>query len=107
MADGTYAANTAEARPPVNCLDHPQDLTLQQILANEQEFLAAAPVFGKVGMWFDYGCSNWPVNADREAARLLREGRRSDRRRRDDARPGDALPAGGAAWPTSSTPACC
>jgi hypothetical protein len=36
---------------------------LQQILDNESTFVDKAPVFGPVGMWFDYGCSNWPVTS--------------------------------------------
>ena len=36
---------------------------MQQIEGNEQEFLKASNVFGRVGMWFDYGCSNWPVTS--------------------------------------------
>ena len=96
-ADGTYTGNSTEANPAVNCLDHPQDVSVQQIEANEQEFLKASNVFGQVGMWFDYGCSNWPVSSTEKQARLLREGCAADRRRRHDARPGDALRAGGQA----------
>ncbi len=59
--DGSYAENSSEAGVPVNCLDHPQNVSVDQILANRQEFVDKAPVFGGVGMWFDYGCSNWPV----------------------------------------------
>jgi pimeloyl-ACP methyl ester carboxylesterase len=62
-ADGTFTGNSTEANPAVNCLDHPQDVSVQQIEGNEQEFLKASNVFGRVGMWFDYGCSNWPVTS--------------------------------------------
>jgi pimeloyl-ACP methyl ester carboxylesterase len=61
--DGSFAENSQEAGGPVNCLDHPQDFSLQQILDNESTFVDKAPVFGPVGMWFDYGCSNWPVTS--------------------------------------------
>jgi pimeloyl-ACP methyl ester carboxylesterase len=64
--DGSYSSNSAEAGTPINCLDHPENLSMQQILANRQEFLDEAPVFGNVGMWFDYGCSNWPVKPTEE-----------------------------------------
>jgi hypothetical protein len=60
-ADGSYAENSTEAQAPINCLDHPQHETLAQIEAAGQVFKHKAPVFGPVGMWFDYTCSNWPV----------------------------------------------
>jgi pimeloyl-ACP methyl ester carboxylesterase len=61
--DGTFAENSAESNPAVNCLDHPQNVSVQQIEGNEKEFVKASNVFGRVGMWFDYGCSNWPVKS--------------------------------------------
>lgn len=64
--DGSYAANSQEANVPINCLDHPQDVSVKEILANRQEFIDKAPVFGSVGMWFDYGCSNWPVQSTQD-----------------------------------------
>ena len=62
-ADGSYTNNSTESNPAVNCLDHPQHVSVQQIEDNEQEFVKASNVFGRVGMWFDYGCSNWPVKS--------------------------------------------
>ncbi len=37
--DGSYAENSSEANVPVNCLDHPQDVSVDEILANRDEFV--------------------------------------------------------------------
>lgn len=62
-SDGTYTSNSIEVQSPVNCLDHPQQVSLQQIEADAPRIIARAPVFGPAGVWFPYGCSNWPVSA--------------------------------------------
>jgi hypothetical protein len=33
-------------------------------VAGEKKFERAAPVFGQIGAWFPYACSNWPFTAD-------------------------------------------
>jgi pimeloyl-ACP methyl ester carboxylesterase len=63
-ADGSYGDNRVEAQGPINCLDHPQHETLAQIVAGEKRFERVAPVFGRFGAWFPYGCSNWPYATD-------------------------------------------
>ena len=60
-ADGHYPNNSLEVQSAVNCLDHPEHESLQQIEAGRQEFVAKAPVFGPAAMWWPYACSNWPV----------------------------------------------
>jgi pimeloyl-ACP methyl ester carboxylesterase len=65
--DGTYKNNSMEVQSAVNCLDHPQDESLQEIEAGARTFERRAPVFGQVGMWFPYGCSNWPEKAGEPA----------------------------------------
>jgi pimeloyl-ACP methyl ester carboxylesterase len=61
QADGSYADNAMEVQSPVNCLDQPQDESLADIQAGGAEFVEKAPVFGRVGQWFPYVCSNWPL----------------------------------------------
>jgi hypothetical protein len=60
QADGTYKDNSMEVQSAVNCLDHPQTESLEQIESGAAKFERKAPVFGQVGMWFPYACSNWP-----------------------------------------------
>jgi pimeloyl-ACP methyl ester carboxylesterase len=59
--DGSYANNSLEVQPAVNCLDHPEHESLQQIESDGPSFIAKAPVFGQAAMWWPYSCSNWPV----------------------------------------------
>jgi pimeloyl-ACP methyl ester carboxylesterase len=61
--DGTYANNSTDVQAAVNCLDRPQDESLQDIEADRQQFLQRSPVFGPAGMWFPYACSHWPLKA--------------------------------------------
>jgi pimeloyl-ACP methyl ester carboxylesterase len=64
--DGTFGDNRLEAQPAVNCLDHPQDESLEEIKAGADDFIEASPVFGPAFQWFPYGCSNWPVESTEE-----------------------------------------
>ncbi|MGH3508234.1 MAG: alpha/beta fold hydrolase, partial [Nocardioidaceae bacterium] len=59
--DGTYKSNSIEAQPAVNCLDHPENASLAEIKAGADDFLEAAPVFGRAAQWWPYACSAWPV----------------------------------------------
>ncbi|MEP6666046.1 MAG: alpha/beta hydrolase [Nocardioidaceae bacterium] len=59
--DGSYASNSLEVQPAVNCLDHPEHESLQQIEQGGPAFRAKAPVFGQAAMWWPFTCSNWPV----------------------------------------------
>ncbi|MBA3308512.1 MAG: alpha/beta fold hydrolase [Nocardioidaceae bacterium] len=61
--DGTYANNGLEAQPAVNCLDHPDDASIEEIQAGGGDFIEASPTFGVAAMWWPYACSNWPVEA--------------------------------------------
>jgi pimeloyl-ACP methyl ester carboxylesterase len=63
-ADGSYADNRVEAQGPINCLDNPQHESVAEIVAGERKFERIAPVFGRIGAWFPYACSNWPYTAD-------------------------------------------
>lgn len=67
QADGTYKDNAMEVQSAVNCLDRPQDETVADIQASAGRFERKAPVFGSVGMWFPYACSNWPLEAAESA----------------------------------------
>jgi pimeloyl-ACP methyl ester carboxylesterase len=62
--DGSYRDNQVEAQAPINCLDNPQHESVHEIVAGEKKFERIAPVFGRIGAWFPYACSNWPYTAD-------------------------------------------
>jgi pimeloyl-ACP methyl ester carboxylesterase len=72
--DGTFADNRIEAQPAVNCLDHPEDETLEEIQAGADDFLEASPVFGPTAQWWPYGCSNWPVESSEKQPDFAAEG---------------------------------
>jgi pimeloyl-ACP methyl ester carboxylesterase len=72
--DGSYSSNAVEAQQPVNCLDHPEHKSLAQIEAAGPEFIDKAPVFGHAAMWFDYGCSNWPVKSTEQQPSFAAKG---------------------------------
>jgi pimeloyl-ACP methyl ester carboxylesterase len=63
-SDGTYRNNQVEAQAPINCLDNPQDESVEDIVAGEKRFERFAPILGRIGAWFPYACSNWPFTAD-------------------------------------------
>ncbi len=62
-ANGTYKDNAMEVQSAVNCLDHPEHESLQQIKAGRRQFITASPTFGPAAMWWPYACSNWPVTS--------------------------------------------
>lgn len=66
LPNGTYALNQVEANAAVNCLDHPDDASVDDLLAARGESEKAAPVFGGPTSWSRYLCSNWPVKATTE-----------------------------------------
>jgi pimeloyl-ACP methyl ester carboxylesterase len=74
QTDGTFADNRVEAQPAVNCLDHPEDETLEEIKAGADDFLEASPVFGPTAMWWPYGCSNWPAEPSGEELDFAAQG---------------------------------
>jgi hypothetical protein len=55
-----------EAGPAVNCLDHPQNESLEEIKAGAGDFLEASPVFGPSAQWWPYACSNLPAEPSGE-----------------------------------------
>ncbi len=59
--DGTYPNNSLEVQSAVNCLDHPENATLEEIESGGSDFTKKAPVFGQAAQWWPYACSNWPV----------------------------------------------
>lgn len=61
--DGSYPDNSLEVQPAVNCLDRPEDESMQEIRRRADEFLEESPVFGVAAQWWPYACSNWPVQA--------------------------------------------
>ncbi len=63
QSDGTYPNNGMEVQSAVNCLDHPEDVSLAEIKAGGEDFTKLSPTFGQAAMWWPYACSNWPVTA--------------------------------------------
>lgn len=63
--DGTFADNSLEALMAVNCLDYPPVTDFDQVRANAEQIMAAAPTLGAdfVGL---STCAGWPFEATRE-----------------------------------------
>ena len=63
--DGTFADNSLEALIAVNCLDYPAVTDFEEVRANAEQIMAAAPTLGPdfVGLG---SCAGWPVEATRE-----------------------------------------
>ena len=59
--DGSYPSNSLEVQSAVNCLDHPERATLEEIKSGASDFTEEAPIFGQAAQWWPYACSNWPV----------------------------------------------
>ncbi len=55
--DGSYADNSSEAFPAINCLDDPASIGPDQVPAEVPAFLEASPSFGEVFAWSLVGCS--------------------------------------------------
>ncbi len=64
--DGSYPDNNMEVQSAVNCLDKPQDASLEEIEEGADDFLDASEVFGPPAQWWPYACSNWPVKSTEE-----------------------------------------
>ncbi len=62
--DGTFADNSLEALIAVNCLDQPATTDFDQVRANAEQIMAAAPTLGPdfVGLG---SCAAWPFEATR------------------------------------------
>jgi pimeloyl-ACP methyl ester carboxylesterase len=58
---GHYTDNSLAVQSAINCLDHPEHESLDDIRAGRAAFVAASPVFGPFAAWFPYPCSNWPI----------------------------------------------
>ena len=69
-----YADNSLEALYAVNCLDHSEPISSEEVAALVPRFERASPTFGAI---FAYGlssCEQWPVKGDREPGPLTAEG---------------------------------
>lgn len=71
--DGTFADNSLEALIAVNCLDAPAVTDFDEVRANAEEIMAAAPTLGPdfVGLG---SCAAWPYDATREPHRVTAPG---------------------------------
>ncbi|MET4099321.1 pimeloyl-ACP methyl ester carboxylesterase [Agrococcus sp. UYP10] len=71
--DGTFADNSLETLIAVNCLDYPAVTDFDEVRANAEQILAAAPTLGPdfVGLG---SCAAWPVEATREPHEITAPG---------------------------------
>lgn len=58
--DGTYADNSFDAYPAINCLDYPYKPVDQKKFYAAA--VAAAPIVGAAFGWMEGGCEGWPVS---------------------------------------------
>ncbi len=105
--DGTYSRQQRRGDPRDQLPRRPLlDHRRRGARTRSRRFEEASPTFGDVFAWGLVGCHGVQAEATEEAARDRRRGRRADRGRRHDPRPGDAVPVGRCTSPTSSSPAC-
>ncbi|WP_309104951.1 alpha/beta hydrolase [Microbacterium sp.] len=71
--DGSFADNSLEALIAVNCLDYPAVTDFDEVRANAEEIMAAAPTLGPdfVGLG---SCAAWPFEATREPHEITAPG---------------------------------
>jgi pimeloyl-ACP methyl ester carboxylesterase len=69
-----YKDNSDEVIYAVNCLDHPETVTVAQVRRSIPAYQQAASVFGRVFAWMEYGCSQWPIKPKTQAAPLHARG---------------------------------
>lgn len=63
LPDGSYRGNSTFAFSAVNCLDYnSNDVTDQQMNADQDQLQSAAPVFGQYLGYTDAACQRWPVD---------------------------------------------
>lgn len=58
-----FTDNSNEAIYAVNCLDHPQQVSVADVERSIPRFEQASPVFGRLFAWGALACSQWPVRA--------------------------------------------
>lgn len=71
--DGTFADNSLETLIAVNCLDYPAVTDFDEVRANAEQIMAAAPTLGPdfVGLG---SCAAWPFEATREPHEITAPG---------------------------------
>ncbi|MGH3483998.1 MAG: alpha/beta hydrolase [Nocardioidaceae bacterium] len=62
-----YSDNSAQVIYAVNCLDHPVQLSDQQISDSESRYEQVSPVFGRIFAWSMISCSEWPIQPEQPA----------------------------------------
>lgn len=58
-----YTDNEDEANAAINCLDHPESLTVAQVKQQLPTYTKASPLFGPMLAWSNIGCAYWPVKS--------------------------------------------
>jgi len=56
-----YEDNSDEVIYAVNCLDHPETISVARVRRSIPAYERAASVFGRVFAWSEYSCSQWPI----------------------------------------------
>ncbi len=72
--DGSFTDNSAEAIAAVNCLDDPTSSTVEEIEASVPAYTEASPTFGRLFAWFQFTCTDWPVESSYEPLEIRAEG---------------------------------
>jgi pimeloyl-ACP methyl ester carboxylesterase len=60
-SDGKYTDNQDEANIAINCIDHPDTMTVSQVEAAMPQYEQASPLFGPMQDWGNLSCDPWPV----------------------------------------------
>jgi pimeloyl-ACP methyl ester carboxylesterase len=69
-----YKDNSDEVIYAVNCLDHPETISVAQVRRSIPAYERAASVFGRVFAWSEYGCSQWPIKPTTPVAPIHAKG---------------------------------
>lgn len=72
--DGSYATNSQEAFPAINCLDYPVDGDLAQWQEQATELEEAAPTFGPMLGLGEVLCDVWPHESEAERTEVTADG---------------------------------
>ncbi|MGQ0624207.1 MAG: alpha/beta hydrolase [Sporichthyaceae bacterium] len=72
--DGSYAGNSLEANPAVNCVDRPLVFTPEQVRESIPELEGISPTFGQYLAWGQLACTYWPVQTEGNVGALRAEG---------------------------------
>ncbi|XVX20922.1 alpha/beta hydrolase [Actinomycetota bacterium] len=71
---GRYSGNIMEVIYAVNCLDKPENMTIEQYRAAAVEMEKVSPTWGTFMAWSSIPCNYWPVKPDTKPKVITAEG---------------------------------